>query len=368
MADFFGDLQRALVDATARRYRSSSPAGSTPQPSPPRLAWLRRVWHRRPVAVVLAALVICSSAAAAVVALAQRNSAPLVGAVPGSRGLSTAGLHYDISVIPDLEPGDAGWCSYPRFQYPGGPQRTKRISQGGTCSPALSGNPPVILGGGGNSLYWAIVSSQVAGVRVGPHEVIRPRSDPRLPNGWRAAVTFSPALNPTTRPPADQSALPELIPLDAQGRPILMSTVRTLAQVPVRSVDPDHPPRGLCALHAPQLPGLTRQWEVVAAALPHFGSTVAADALFTCAHSWYLFAANTPVISAAVLLNARNPAKPAPNLPDLRPTTAPGVFTEDGGSAGDITARRVARAWLLVQGGSPQTRAKLLQNLAQQKG
>jgi hypothetical protein len=265
-------------------------------------------------------------------------------------------------VIPDLEPGDVGWCSYPRFWYPRGSHRTTAIGQGGTCAPALTGDPPVILGGGGNSLFWAIVSPQVAGVRVGPHEVIRPRSSPRLPNGWRAVVTFSAAFNPSSNPP--KTPLPELIPLDRSGHPISQGSVRSLAGVPLRSVDPNHPPNGPCALHGANLAGVTRQWEVAVTSLPHFGSSVANDALFACAHSWYLFRPNAPAVSAAILLNARYPEQPAPPLPDLHTTATAGLFTEDGGSSGDITARRMGRAWLVVQGGTPRTRANLLENLA----
>jgi hypothetical protein len=264
-------------------------------------------------------------------------------------------------VIPDLEPGNAGWCSYPRFWYTGRSRRATEISQGGTCAPAITGNPPVILGGGENSLNWIVVSRQVAAVRVGPHEVIRPRSDPRLPDGWRAVVTFSAGFNPTSNPP--KTPLPELIPLDARGRPIPLKGVRSLAGVPLRSVDPNHPRSGPCALRGANLAGLTRQWEVAVTALPHFGSSVANDALFTCAHSWYLFAPNAPAVSAAILLNARNPGQAAPLLPDLHPTATAGLFTEDGGSSGDITARRMGRAWLVVQGGTPRARANLLQNL-----
>jgi hypothetical protein len=276
-------------------------------------------------------------------------------------GLTPAGLHYDISVVPDLEPGDAGWCSYPRFWHPGRPHQATEIGAG-TCAPALAGNPPVILGGGENALLWTIVSPQVAGVRVGPQGVIRPRSSPRLPNGWRAVVTFTTAFNPTSNPP--RTPLPELIPLDRAGHRIPLGDVRSLAAVPLRNVDPNHPPNGTCAIGGAHVAGLTRQWEVVATALPHFGSSVANGALFACAHSWYLSAPNAPAISAAILLNARYPEQPAPPLPDLHPTATPGVFTEDGGSAGDITARRIGRAWLVVQGGTPRTRANLLENLA----
>jgi hypothetical protein len=134
--------------------------------------------------------------------------------------------------------------------------------------------------------------------------------------------------------------------------------------VPLRNIDPKHPPSGPCALRDANLAGLTRQWEVAVTALPHFGSSVATDAVFACAHSWYLFRPNAPAVSAAILLNARYPEQPAPPLPDLHTTATAGLFTEDGGSSGDITARRMGRAWLVVQGGTPRTRANLLQDLA----
>jgi len=120
--------------------------------------------------------------------------------------------------------------------------------------------------------------------------------------------------------------------------------------MPVRSVDPNHPPSAPCALRAANLAGLTRQWEVAVTALPHFRSSVADHALFTCAHSWYVLAPNAPAVSAAILQNARKPEQAASPLPDLHPTATAGVFTEDGGSSGDITARRMGRAWLVVQG------------------
>ena len=368
MADFFGDLEQALAQATARRYRSG-PVTSGTDHSSARWSgsvpvWLRRLWHQRPLAVVAAALVICGSAAAAVITVASSNSAPLTGAIPRSPGLSTAGLRYDIPVTPDLEPGNAGWCSYPRFWYTGRSHRATEIGEGGTCLPAAAGNRPVILGGGENSLNWTIVSRQVAAVRVGPHQVIRSRSDPRLPFGWRAVVSFSAAFNPTGNPPALKKPLPELIPLDAKGRAIPLGAVPSLAAVSLRSVDPNHPPSGPCALRSVDLPAVTRQWEVVVSHLPHFGSSVAHGALFACAHSWYLFASNAPAVSAAILLNAQDPEQTAPALPDLHPTATAGVFTEDGGSSGNITARRVGRAWLVVQGGTQQARTDLLESLA----
>ena len=69
-----------------------------------------------------------------------RGSAPLSGTVPSLRV-----LHYDVSVTPDLEAGNAGWCSYPRFAISGVPSP---YSGGGTCAPSYRPGTPILLAGG----------------------------------------------------------------------------------------------------------------------------------------------------------------------------------------------------------------------------
>jgi hypothetical protein len=271
-------------------------------------------------------------------------------------------------VTPDLEPGNAGWCSYPRFTFARGSRRSglNSLPSGGTCGPATAGAGPIILGGGEESLSWMIVSSRVAGLQLGTHTVIRPRRDSRLPNSWRAIVAFTPAFNPRTKPLDRSSGLPIPTPLDTHGRPIPLGTAQPPIQVPVRTVDPGHLPASGCAIRAVQTPGVRRQWEVIATSIPTLGSHVDASALFSCARSWYQFDGDSEAISAAVLLNARHPHHRAPALPGLMPTADPGLFSEDGGSAGDITARRLGHAWLVVQGGTPTLRARLLHQLRAQ--
>jgi hypothetical protein len=90
------------------------------------------------------------------------------------------------------------------------------------------------------------------------------------------------------------------------------------------------------------------------------GSTVTANVLFSCARSWYSIKGFTEAPSAAILLGARNPRRPAPALPGLTPTRRPGVFAEDGGADGPLLATRVGRAWLVVQGPSTSIDAQLL--------
>jgi hypothetical protein len=311
--------------------------------------------------------VVTGSAAAAVSSLVHSGSAPLTGTVPRAPQLTGAGLHYDIPVTPDIEPGTAGWCSYPRFTFARGsrpPGLTNPLASSGTCGPAAADGRPIIIGGGGEeSVFWMIVSSRVAGLQLGARTVISPRSDARLPNRWRAVVAFTPAYNPRTKPLDRFTTLPTPTPLDAHGRVIPLGTVPGPTQVPVRTIDPNHPPAGSCAIRAVRIAGVTRQWEVIATSVPTLGSRVDASALFSCARSWYLLDDRSPAISAAILLNARDPHQRAPALPGLAPTAYRGLYSEDGGSAGDITARRLGRAWLVVQGGTPMLRARLLYQL-----
>jgi hypothetical protein len=94
--------------------------------------------------------------------------------------------------------------------------------------------------------------------------------------------------------------------------------------------------------------------------VPDLGSAVAANTLFSCARSWYSVTGSTDAPSAAILLSAQQPQHAAPTPPGLRPTAHPGVFTEDGGASGPLLAKRVGRAWLVVQGPSLSTDAMLL--------
>ena len=99
MKDPFDILRAELVSAAER--------AALPAPRK-RWGWLRR--PSRPVAVLLVALVIAGSAAAAVLSLSF--SQPLVGRVPGAvTRASLAGYRYTIAVFPQVGAGTAGWES-----------------------------------------------------------------------------------------------------------------------------------------------------------------------------------------------------------------------------------------------------------------
>jgi hypothetical protein len=84
---------------------------------------------RRSPLALLAVVVLASGSTTAAVALLIMRSAALTGTVPGQLGR----LRYDIPLAPDLEPGHAGWCSYPLFSITG----SIDDAGAGTCSPAF---------------------------------------------------------------------------------------------------------------------------------------------------------------------------------------------------------------------------------------
>jgi hypothetical protein len=118
-----------------------------------------------------------------------------------------------------------------------------------------------------------------------------------------------------------------------------------------------------CSIHPARLPMVTGQWEVIATTAPALGSAVGRNVLFSCARSWFSVKGQSQAASAAVLLGARDPRRPAPPLPGLRATAQPGVYSEDGGASGEVLAKRVGHAWLVVQGQSVQLTKALLNTL-----
>ena len=375
MNDHLGELQQALSDAATREYgtreRNCQPQRVRVLPeddygSKARRAWVRSLRRWPSLALVALALTISATAAAAIVVLVDRGgSAPLSGTVPSLRA-----LHYDVPLTPDLEAGHAGWCSDPRFSIT---SVRSPYDGGGTCAPSYLPGTPILLAGeepisnaknllksshtpvtvqqGRMNLFWAIVTSRVAAVRLSPGQVVVPRTDDRLPSEWKAVIAFvSGQIDP--------------VALNSSGHVIREPPNRglpTITRARTRSVGPGTlVASSPCSIHAPRIPDVTASWGVLATHVPRLGSSVSANVLFSCARSWYSIKGYTEAPSAAILLSARNPRRAAPALPGLTPTGRPGIFSEDGGADGPLLARRLGRAWLVVQGPSTSIDAMLL--------
>jgi len=220
MKDPFDILRAELVSAADR--------AALPAPRK-RWRWLRR--PSRPVAVLLAALVIAGAAAAAVLSLS--SSQPLAGRVPGAiTPASLAGYRYTIAVFPQVGAGTAGWESLIVYTRP---DAADLVQGGGTLGYPTATGP--VFGGGtgpdscpvcyarGNAVTYVLTGPQVFAVRIGSH-TIRTVTSRALPIGDRAAVVFIPAKGRVFLIPGDG-------PVSVGKHPPGMKNVLVLAVVPL---------------------------------------------------------------------------------------------------------------------------------------
>ena len=385
MKDPFVILRAELVEAAER---AAIPA--------PRKRWGRLRRPSRPMAIVLVALVITGSAAAAVLSLTR--SQPLVGRVPGAvTPASVAGYRYTIAVTPVLFAGTAGWQPWIVYNSPG----TSGSGEGGAPLPTT----PIFGVGGptsvarGESVAYVLTSPQVWAVRIG-RRTIRTISSPALPTGDRAAVFFVPAKGPgflipglpvgpspvgpsPGKHPSRMKNIPTIRPLDRSGRVIATQlTTPPNEGPPLTWMAPDavtrwwplpfgtvpyhhpgyhgrtHPGPGVCELAQHGLPALHAQWGHTVAWISPVHDALGEVFLSCIDAAYYLHGWPFDV---AVLLDGRQPgqvlgpipgARPVPGRPEVV-SLATGqfpssLFTRNFG----VTAKRVGNAWLVVQGGS----------------
>lgn len=388
MSDPFDMLRGELVSA-ASRMESASPRR--------RWAWLRGRSH--PVAVVVTALVVCGSAAAAAVTLSASRSQPLSGRVPGrlvpSSGgpISVAGYRYSIHVTPSLPSGTSGWAVWTVYRGPafgGGPGGG---GGGGYPTPAQ----PIFQGSGvfpwgfqpgqikGDSVGFVVTGPQVAAIRIGDR-TIRTFTSYQLPVGDRAAVFFLGAKAPTPlagwrpgQPINSRMRIPipgpsglrwtsvattAVLPLDSTGH-ILPTAAASpdygyvrgwhywqapsavtprIHESPYHGATRPHP--GICELSQRRLPGLTAVWGSTITTLPTVNDYVG-ELFVSCVSTEYYF--NGWPMAAAVLVDARHPGAILGPIPGARRVPGDGDAVDFAGAS--LSARRVGNAWLVVQGG-----------------
>jgi hypothetical protein len=381
MNDPFELLRDQLVSAASR-----APVAATERRRPRWLRWLD--WRSRPLAVVLAALVVTGSAAAAVATLTGSPSQPLLGKVPGRiEPASLAGYRYTITVTPNLDAGSAFWntaISYTNGRGGGG-------GSGGGSEYATARNP--LFGADdnitstnidfrGDTVGYVLTRGDVTAVRIGGR-TIRTTTSPGVPVGDRVAVFFLPAGSPSLMfgwrpgeplrssirfPPFPGHKGPSTIqtiavlPLDRFGNVIAshqtypVSSFYYFWQAPAAVTPniseppyhgPTHPGRGVCELADSGLPGLIPAWgdtiRVIARARDSVGE------LFVSCVSTEYYLHGWP-LEAGVLLDARQPGRVLGPIPGATPVPGqPDVVDFRGGS---LTARRIGNAWLAVKGGS----------------
>ena len=398
MKDPFDILRAELVSAAER--------AALPAPRK-RWGWLRR--PSRPMAVLLAALVIVGCAAA-VASLTGSASQPLEGRVPGAvTPASLAGYSYTIAVTPSLPAGTAGWESLIIYTRTGAsiqpPQSGETLGYPTATFPVFGGGSgpdscPVCFARG-NAVTYILTGPQVFAVRIGS-QTIRTITSPALPTGDRAAVVFIPAkgrvflirahgpvpvlkhppgmknvltvaVEPLARSgkaiPAQLTPQPNVVPALTWMAPDALSHWWPLGEFTVPYQGPGYhaptrPRPGVCELVQHGLPALHAQ----------FGHTIAwiapdPDALgevfLSCVDTEYWM--NGWPLQAAVLLDGHRPgrvlgpipgARPVPGQPDMVnlplgrvPLNYDTPISADSPQL-SLTAKRVGNAWLVVQGGS----------------
>jgi hypothetical protein len=375
-------------------------------------AGLRRA---HPIALAMASLIACASAAAAIVSLSGHSSQPLAGQVPGSHIVGTqrgvqpeSGDSYRITVAPDLQAGDAGWCTDIQYSAGGKPAEGSGGCETGGSYPTIS--RPVFgsfahwgfpaSAPSGDTVGYVLTGPGVAAIRIGSKTILA-KSQPGLPAGDKAAVFFLPAKSPpvivppagtpypydirvpsvdpylvrvsksgNALPPPAHPALVRAIPilaLNEAGQVIHYGSAKTSALGNVkfwqRSASDANRLHGIS--RTPRPGACTISQHGLTHLKPVFGRTVQrivprpdlqGQGFLSCLDTYYTLE-HWP-IRAAVLLDAHNPggtlspipgSSAVPGQPNIINVPLPGLLP------GAITARREGNAWLIVQGGRDET-------------
>jgi hypothetical protein len=192
-----------------------------------------------------------------------------------------------------------------------------------------------------------LTTSEVTAVSVDGGTPIPTTTNTTLPDGLRAAAVE--VLRHNGLP----GHCPRLTPLDAHDKPIRREGkpgTPQAFQLPgtLHWRTPARPPRGACELAATRLPRETVAYlgDVATRIKPYSG--LLGGGFLSCVDTVYVNHEEHH-LTTAVLLNAAHPGATPPPLPGMKPLAGhPGIF-EAPGSEGNVAARRIAGAWLVVE-------------------
>jgi hypothetical protein len=273
-----------------------------------------------------------------------------------------------VSLSPNLEGGQAGWC-VTILEKNGGAT--------GTCGPLPTVNHPLLIRTSGwthgesDETTTEIAAPRVAYFLVNGTRRVATKTLPGLPYGLRVAIIHTPrrgSLRGSDRLAAVPFKPPAIVPLDALGKPIAES--RDYGAVWFRDWNrPASPLKGPCQLHVSGLgERIAAEWGQVATAIRPYPTPIIGRGFLSCIDTEYYVPGRG--MRAAVLLDAANPGASAPAaIPGLEPIPrAPGLYNSAGGLAshGPITAKREGNAWVIVAGGgrdAEEARIRLLRHL-----
>ncbi len=256
---------------------------------------------------------------------------------------------------------------------------TRRHGSSG-CGPPEASSGPIVThtcdASETTTDVYVLARSEVAAVSVAGGQAIPTHANPTLPDRMRAAAVELIGRKGQPEPGYGRDPCPQVVPLDVKGRPIarhgsrhskllqftLPDTERwndylepgaescdvrvhesgTLCQLPTT------PPSGVCQLTARHLPTeTTARWGAVATQVRSYPKLLGRPLLLSCVETDYFYL-EEHALDSAVLLDAAHPGSTPPPLPGMKPLAGhPGIF-EAPGCTGEMVARRVPGAWLVV--------------------
>ena len=256
-----------------------------------------------------------------------------------------------ILLAPNISAGSVGWCIV-----------TSNISSnGGYCPTGRPIEPIIVQSWSGGKLpsvteAYAVTLHQVASVSFHGRRVAT-HPEPGLPDGLRVvAVEVRGLYAPRVRH--------YFIARNAHGEQL---PARFALTGPMFEFLPTKPARDspnnleVCRLEADSLDGVRIGEGTVVAHVRPYGGQVSGGFL-SCASRFYEL--QRVSLTAAVLLSAEHPGSQPEPLPAMRPLSGhPGMFQAPG-FEGDIVARRIHGAWLVVgKGETVGQRVSFLEHL-----
>lgn len=392
-----------LSERPSRETPASTPVG----PEQGVIEEARRRQHRRRLWISLVALLSLASAGILIAATTSGTpprEAPLhLPPEPSPlspRHAGSTSQPLSVSLSPNLEGGQAGWCV------------TIREGSGatGTCGPLPTFDHPLLTSGSGwthgdrDITTTEIVAPRVVYFLVNGTRRVATKPLPGVPYGLRIAIIHTPlrgsppwlaARDAAARlmgtryaplPPSRMARLaartatvrlavaashfrsPTVVPLDARDKPITESPDHGATWF--RDWNPPATPlAGPCPLHVSGLGGAVAKWGQVATAIRPYPARIVGRGFLSCVDTEYHLPGGAG-LRASVLLDAADPGRVAPAaIPGLQPIPqVPGLYnaTTGYGLAQPMTAKREGNAWIIVAGGgrnAEEARIRLLRHL-----
>jgi hypothetical protein len=259
-----------------------------------------------------------------------------------------------VLLVPELRGGWAGWCVTTGY-------RTATEGSSGCGEATTTSTGPIFDEAGCTESetairVYALTTSEVAAVSVYGGPPIPTTTNSTLPDGLRAAAVEVIRHNGHPSIEGGGALCPRLTPLDARGRPVRRTGRPGRPQAvglpgTLHWEEPTRPSKGDCMLTVTRLPREAMAVEGNVATRirqirPYRG--LLGRAFLSCVDTIYTYHKEHH-LTAAVLLDAPHPGAAPPPLPAMKPLAGhPGIFDAPG-SEGEIAARRIPGAWLVVE-------------------